>query len=140
MSIKRGVSVLVSVLLCCLLVVSSAWAGNVQRNRWEGVAIGLGAAIIGSALFSNHHHYPPARRYYSPPEVYHHYPPASGYYAPSNDCGYWEIRKVWVPPTYKRIWNPAHYNRRGEWVSGQWIEVEERPGYWEEKRVWVSRR
>lgn len=31
----------------------SAWAGSKQRHRWEGIAIGLGAAMVGSALIHN---------------------------------------------------------------------------------------
>jgi hypothetical protein len=50
------------------------------------------------------------------------------------------VRKEWVQPTYKRVWNPGHYARRGEWIEGQWIEIVDRPGYWTEVRVWVSRR
>ena len=30
-----------------------SWAGSKQQYRWEGVAIGIGAAILGSALIHN---------------------------------------------------------------------------------------
>jgi len=33
-------------------------------------------------------------------------------------------RKIWVPPVYIKVWNPAHYNRKGRWVPGRWIEIE----------------
>ena len=36
------------------LVSTSSWAGSKQQYRWEGVAIGIGAAILGSTLL--HHH------------------------------------------------------------------------------------
>ena len=36
------------------LAATPSWAGSKQQHRWEGVAIGIGAAILGSALI--HHH------------------------------------------------------------------------------------
>ena len=35
------------------LISTSVWAGSKQRHRWEGVAIGVGAAIVGSALINH---------------------------------------------------------------------------------------
>jgi hypothetical protein len=54
--------------------------------------------------------------------------------------GHWEVRKVWVPPSTEKVWNPGHYNRRGHWVRGQWIEIERRRGYWKKEKVWVARK
>ena len=36
-----------------LASVNLASAGQKQRHRWQGVAIGLGAAVLGSALINN---------------------------------------------------------------------------------------
>ncbi len=128
------------------LVASPVWAGNVQRNRWEGVAIGAGAVILGKVLLDHlqhpgydnrvYHHQPP------PPKYKRHklHRPKHKYYPRARRSGHWEIRKVWVPPVYKEIWNPAHYGRRGHWVRGKWIEIEKRPGYWKKERVWVAHR
>jgi len=139
MNAKKVSIVLLLTMLCCSLVVPSARAGNVQRNRWEGVAIGLGAAILGNVLMNHHRYSHPSQT-----AVYHHRrPKAHRAYRPPRPPrhgGYWEMRKIWVPPTYKRVWNPAHYNRRDKWIPGGWIKIEDQPGYWEEKRVWVSRR
>jgi hypothetical protein len=33
-------------------------------------------------------------------------------------------RRIWVPPVYNKVWNPAHYNRKGRWVPGRRIEIE----------------
>ena len=114
----------------------TAWAGNVQRNRWEGVAIGIGAALLGSALFKHHLHRSGERaivhqpdRAYRQRNHFHHKP-----------AGHWEIRKKWVPPVYESVWNPGHYSPRGRWISGHWIEIEKEPGYWTKERVWVSRK
>lgn len=56
---------------------SSSFAGQKQRHRWEGVAMGLGAVILGNALInSNDHCCPPPRRvYYYPPPVVRCPPP-----------------------------------------------------------------
>ena len=56
MNKKRLTKILISAALSLLFAANTSWAGNVQRNRWEGVAIGIGAAILGNALI-NHHRY-----------------------------------------------------------------------------------
>ncbi len=136
---KRDLSILlITALLCVSLLIPSAWAGSKQKHRWEGVAIGIGATLLGCALFKQYQdHTPYSHR--KPAMV-----PAPAYRHPSpRHCrhrGHWEVRKEWVPPTYKRFWNPGHYNHRGEWVAGQWIEIVDRPGYLTEVQLWVSRR
>ena len=122
----------------------AAHAGSVQRQRWEGFAIGLGAAIIGSAILNQQRTgdydrqpqviYRPHRQQHSP--NYH----APGPKRRDHGRGHWEVTKEWVPPTYKKVWNPGHYNRRGEWKSGHWIEIEDTPGYWAKTRIWMGRR
>ena len=117
------------------LQASSVLAGSKQRHRWEGFAIGFGTAIIGSIILDHHHnlhYYKPAPRHNRmhpppPPRVWNH-------------RGHWEMRKVWVPPTYKRVWNPSHYDRGGRWVEGDWIEIVDQPGYWVEEQVWIAGR
>lgn len=112
------------------LAVQPALAGSKQRYRWQGVAIGVGAAILGHAIINSNNEGSSCRKvtvYNSPCP-----PPAHR--------GYWEIRKVWVEPTCKKVWNPAHYNRHGHWVCGQWKMIENVPGYWQEQEVWVARR
>ena len=132
---KRSLLIVsMAVLVSVCIGAGPAWAGNVQRNRWEGVAIGLGAAVLGGILFN---HYQSSRQ---TPDVYDH-PPVyreRGYRRPARYSGHWETRKVWVPPRYKKVWNPGHYSRKGRWVAGRWIKIEKRPGYWKRKRIWVS--
>jgi hypothetical protein len=126
----------IAVFVSISIAVSSAWAGNVQRNRWEGVAIGVGAAILGKVIWDQ---YQGSRH----PEVIVHHAPRykpkpHKYHRPRKARGHWEIRKEWVEPVYKRLWNPGHYDRKGRWVPGRWIEIEKEPGYWIKKRVWVA--
>ncbi len=125
---KRIYIISLTALLSLILLTPPAWAGNTQRDRWEGIAIGLGAAILGSALFNNP----------GDTKVYH----APDYYRPYRRPirGHWEERRVYIPPTYTRVWNPGHYNRRGKWKNGRWIEIQNQPGYWTTEQVWVSRR
>ena len=114
-------------LVCFFLMIPSSWAGSTQRHRWEGVAIGVGAAMLGHALFSQYYnHYTPAKVYYEP--------------KPHRPRGHWEYKKVWVPPTYKKVWNPGHYNKRGRWVPGTWMRVEKEPGHWVKEKIWVTSR
>jgi hypothetical protein len=93
---------------------------------WGGVAAGVGAAILGTALLAPIIHAPPT---YSTVIVK----------APPPRCsGHWESRDIWVPSTSERVWNPAHYDRHGRWVEGHWIEREGSPGHYENRRVWVE--
>ncbi len=124
---------LIAAFTCVSLLAVPAWAGSKQQHRWEGLAIGIGAAIVGSALLNSHNNavgnetaayeapMPPPRRY-----------------CPPRPRGHWEIRRVWVPPTFKRVWNPEHYNHIRERVPGGWIKIIDAPGHWTEYRVWVT--
>ncbi|MCP4107191.1 MAG: hypothetical protein GY749_16895 [Desulfobacteraceae bacterium] len=127
--------------LCFTLSATSALAGSKQRHRWEGVAIGVGAAILGHAIIKNQERQRPEPvvakepRYYPapPPPSYHrkHY---------RNHRGHWEYKKVWVAPVYEKVWNPGHYNRHKKWVKGKWIRIEVEPGHWVKEKVWVGHR
>jgi hypothetical protein len=124
---------LVIVLFEIALVSSTALAGSKQRHRWEGVAIGVGAAILGHAIYQTHKaEQQPQVVYVEPERTYRHN------HGTNNHHGHWEWQKTWVPPTYEKIWNPGHYNRKGHWVSGHWMEVETGDGHWTQERVWVA--
>ena len=125
--------ILVSVFTITILA-PTANAGSTQKHRWEGVAIGIGVALLGNALIKQNKHYlgqarEPVRKRH--PAPYHDY---------RYHRGHWEVRKEWIPPEYKKVWNPGHYNKRGRWVKGHWIEIVDQPGCWVETRVWVTRR
>ncbi|WP_373500788.1 hypothetical protein [Desulfococcus sp.] len=53
MKIKKRVLTAVTVIMGILFTTPSAWAGSKQRHRWEGVAIGVGAAVLGGAILSS---------------------------------------------------------------------------------------
>ena len=130
---KRFISLVVALIGVSLLS-SSALAGSKQRHRWEGVAIGVGAAILGHAIYQKHKAYRhPQVVYIEPRPTYHQRPR----YAPRHHHGHWEWQKTWVPPTYEKVWNPGHYNRRGRWVPGHWIDVQTAEGHWTKERVWI---
>lgn len=133
---SRIVAIGIVAILGLTIIVPSTWAGSRHhrhhRNRHmiQGAAIGIGAFMLGKALHDHARRPPlvarlPVERYEPPP------PP---------QYGHWEIRRVWVPPTYQRVWNPGHYNRRQHWVPGRWIEMVDRPGFWDEQKVWVASR
>lgn len=107
----------------------ASWAGSPAQHRLEGVAIGIGALILTKAIIDHHRHdmasVTPAG-YYRKPHRPRHRP-----------AGYWDIEKAWVPPKYDKVWNPGHYNRRGRWIPGHWMEIEVEPGHWSERKVWV---
>ena len=108
--------------LILVMIGQPVWAGSKQRHRWEGVAIGLGAAVLGSALLHQRHYRRPI-----PDRIYLDPPPPR--------CRYWDYEEVWVPPAYEREWRPGRYNRWGRWIPGRWERSVVSPGHWEEQRV-----
>ncbi len=133
MKSKKRLIGLVIVLSSIALASSSAMAGSKQRHRWEGIAIGVGAAILGHAIFQTHRAEQQPRVVYVDPHRNdrHHF-------GPKHHHGHWEWQQTWVPPTYERIWNPGHYNRKGHWVPGHWIKIETSNGHWIRERVWIA--
>ena len=128
---KRWVVIgLVAVMFFTLSSVSIA--GDRQRGRWEGLAIGLGAVTLYN-LFGHGYFSPviPPHRVYER-HVYHG-PPVV--HKPS---GHWEIRQEWIPERRERVWVPG-YHEDHYWVKGHY-EVRVYPGYYEERRVWVEHR
>lgn len=116
----KKLSLIMAVVMCTsLIAVQASDAGSKQSYRWEGVAIGLGAAVLGNVLLNQCN--PHSRPFYGPPE----YPPK-----------HHRSRKVWVPPQFERTWNPGHYDRHGMWRSGEWITIKIQSGYWKLKRRW----
>jgi len=130
---KKLMISIVATLVCFSLLTVPASAGSKQRHRWEGLAIGVGAAILGSALLNSHNN-----AVSNETASYETPVPPPPRYCPPRPRGHWEIRRIWVPPTFKRVWNPAHYNHRRERVPGGWIKIISEPGYWTQDRVWVT--
>lgn len=133
MKMKMLLVGLVIALFGSALVSSSVMAGSKQRHRWEGVAIGVGAAILGHTIYQTHKAEQQPQVVYVEPERTYRYN-----YGPRHRHGHWEWQKTWVSPTYETVWNPGHYNRKGHWVSGHWMEVETSDGHWSRERVWVA--
>ncbi|MDM8514586.1 hypothetical protein QUF76_00170 [Desulfobacterales bacterium HSG16] len=147
---KKLIITILIIVFSASLFTTQSFAGSKQKHRWEGVAIGLGAAALGGAILSNSRSkdnnravgYNNAPCYYPAPSRPHRKKNVSRHPRKHKrpKRGHWEVRKVWVAPVHERVWNPAHYNRRNEWVKGSWISVEQQPGYWKKDRVWISYR
>ena len=137
MKLKYVLVLLIAVVFLILTVASPAMAGSKSRHRWQGIAIGFGAALLGQALLDQ----PQAPTEYEG-SVYRSkgHRPHGRYRHRHQQHGHWEYRKIWVAPTYKKIWNAGHYNRRGRWVKGHWIEIKVSDGFWRKERIWVAGR
>jgi hypothetical protein len=144
-AMKKYLTIGLLTLFCVAMLTPQAWAGAKQRHRWKGVAIGVGAAILGHALI---HGPSPHYRDYRPhrgggtviiregrdrcdyPERryrrHRHSRPARG----------WDSQRIWISPVYEKVWNPGHYDVNQRWVPGRWIKVVKEPGHWAEKRRW----
>lgn len=107
---NKVLTVMLATILCFSFVATSAWAGSEQRYRWEGIAIGLGAAIVGNVLLNGcYYQPPPAPVCYSRPVVYYSPPPV--YVAPP---------VVYCSPPVVRYapapWRPyRHWKRHRHW-------------------------
>ena len=65
---RKLITILIAAGLCFTLLVTAAHAGDKQRYRWEGVALGiLGATIVGTVLGSPYAHPAPVHFYRDPP-------------------------------------------------------------------------
>jgi hypothetical protein len=127
---KKIIILLIGVVFGLSLVTQPAFAGSKQRYLWQGVAIGAGAVILGHAIVNSCNEGTSCKKV----TVYNHPCP------PPVHHGYWEIRKVWVEPKYKRVWKAGHYNCRSRRVIGRWQMVEKVPGHWKEQEVWIAGR
>jgi hypothetical protein len=82
-----------------------------SRRFWQGLAVGAGAAIVGSALFgaAARAHIDPRWHGYAPVEGYYYYP---GYAAaPLAPCpgGFWGARVVGHAPSGAPIYGKARW-------------------------------
>jgi hypothetical protein len=130
---KKIIIFSMAVIFFLSLLAPSAYAGSKQRYRWQGVAIGAAAAILGHAIVSSNRHDSPPERV-----VVIDRDPQSRRYSNGHHREKWEIREIWVEPRCERVWNPGHYNEYNQWVSGQYIIIEMEPGYWVKERVRVG--
>ncbi len=132
---KKLIIILIGIFLIPLFS-QPTFAKSPQRYRWEGAIIGLGAAILGSAII--HDRYPP--RHYDrrhPPRHYRPPPSPRRYYS---NCEYYEYERFWVPPTYRETLIPGYYDQSGRWIPDRWRRWTVRPGHWEERRICRSDR
>lgn len=118
---------LVALTVCALSSVS--FAGDRQRGRWEGFAIGLGAVTLYN-LFE-HGQFSPVIPPHRPDRTHVHHPPVV--HEPS---GHWEIEREWIPEQREQVWIPGH-REDGYWVKGHY-EVRVYPGHYVERKVWVE--
>ncbi|WP_319525560.1 hypothetical protein [uncultured Desulfosarcina sp.] len=122
MKTKKRFSIIAVLLTSITLVAAPVFAGSKQQHRWEGVAIGLGAAILGHAIYQAHLDASQPRVVYVEPAPEYRQP------RPEHHRGHWEWQKTWIAPTFEKVWNPGHYDRKGRWVPGHWIEVKTSEG------------
>lgn len=153
MKTKYFIAAGLTAILLLTLFGTPAAAGSRERGRFEGFALGFGAALLGHTLLHHHHapgHYkapvdrhPPQRKHFDHRRHGYHKPPADRHpprHRYRHRSGHWELQRIWVPPAFKKVWNPGHYNRRGRWIPGHWTKVPISEGHWKKERVWVSRR
>jgi len=130
MNAKRIISIILFASIAIVFVTPASWAGTPAQHRLEGVAIGIGALILTKAIIDHHRHHEVAA---VTPAAHHN----RKHRARRAPAGYWKIKKRWVPAIYDKVWNPGHYNRRGRWVPGRWIDIKVEPGHWSKRRIWV---
>ncbi len=146
---KKIFTTITIVLVTICFSTVSAKAGAARRHTIEGFMLGTGAALLTAAIIKEIHKKPAGVSQYEAGTAYntdesYRYAGCNRYHRRHHrkaeryeSCGHWEIEKTWVEPVYEKKWNPGHYNRRGEWVSGRLEKFLIRDGYWKEEKVWV---
>ena len=146
-NMKKTISISISVLLLIFLSTVSAHA---DRKTMEGFLIGTGVAILGTAIYHGMNKDSNSQPQYSENHQrrgeYH----SAGYNGYKRGHkhkhhrrhhykhrGHWEVERVWMEPVYEKKWNPGHYGRHGDWVSGRYERFIVKEGYYREERVWV---
>lgn len=150
MNTKSIIAAGLTAILLLVLIGTPAAAGSRERGRFEGFALGFGAAVLGHALLHHHHasgHYhapvdrhPPQRKHFDHRPHGLHKPPIDRHsprHRYDRRRGHWELQRIWVPPVYKKKWKPGHRNPRGRWIPGCWSRVTVSRGYWKKERIWV---
>ncbi|MCD4721134.1 MAG: hypothetical protein K8S13_14940 [Desulfobacula sp.] len=140
---KQIITITTAVLL---LICFSTVSAHADRKTMEGFMLGTGVAILGAAIINGINN--DSRFQYSPNYSRHHRHHYAGYRQgyknryhrkckPHRSRGYWEVERIWIKPVYKKKWNPGHYNRRGNWISGRHEKFIVQDGYFQEEKVWV---
>ncbi len=131
MNAKRLMIIMLIAIFGLVCAAPSSWAGSPQQHRIEGIAIGIGALILGKAILDAAHgdHYPEVT-------VAAHYQARPAHYKTG---GPRKTQRVWVPAQYKRAWTPGHYSHRGLWVPGHWKQIVIQPGHWVNQSVPMRR-
>ena len=71
---RKLITILIAAGLCFTLLVTTAHAGDRQRYRWEGVALGiLGATVVGTVLGAPYAHPAPVHFYWGAPPPHRPY-------------------------------------------------------------------
>lgn len=126
MKFTKSLIITVTTVLGFGLISTSVWAGSKQQHRWEGVAIGVGAAIVGSALI--HHH---AYGFHSGPPVAFSFKYRETHRQPSRHHGYRKSyrgghghQSNWRPHSrghqysgHRRHGDAHGYRQNGKWQS-----------------------
>jgi hypothetical protein len=142
---KRIIAVTTTILLVICLSTVTAHA---DRKTMEGFMLGAGAFILGSAIYNAHHdsvqyipqkttNYKYSHNRYNSNYRYKYKGKHNKKYNRHDKKGHWKTKKRWVDPLYKKRWNPGHYNRKGQWISGRKVSFLVKQGYWQKKKVWV---
>lgn len=131
---KMIAMILVTGILLAVSVVPGH-AGSRDRHLVEGIIIGTGAVIIGTAIaheirgnggavvVKERRHYRHRNRHQN---RHHNWDRRHGRRGRGD--------RVWVEPIHGLRWNPGHYNRRGFWVQGRHEKVIVRDGFWDKRR------
>lgn len=140
---KKIIAVTTSILL---FMCFSSVSAHADRKTMEGFMLGTGVAILGAAIINTIHNESGPQYAGNHARRYDHRHAAYRYgnngkhhrrFNSRGPRGHWEVDRVWIDPVYEKKWNPGHYNRRGEWVSGRHERFLVKSGYYQEEKVWV---
>lgn len=147
-TMKKTIAILTCTVMMIAMSASHAAAGAARRHTLEGFALGTGFALLGAAIYHEMHkdaviQYQPRKK--TPPRQAYRQDRHRKRYADrgrrANEYrgrGHWVVQEQWIPPVYEKRWNPGHYNRRGQWISGHYKKFLVQEGYYKKVKIWVQ--
>lgn len=141
---KKLIAITTSVLVFTFFPTVSAHA---DKKTVEGFMLGTGIAILGAAFYSAIHNDSTPQQYSQNRAQPNKYRNAGYRYGRKQrnhrkarhqvSRGYWEIERIWIDPVYEKKWNPGHYNRKGDWVTGRHEKFLISNGFLKKEKIWV---
>jgi len=135
-----AIVLIVGLFLINVATVAPARAGSGSHHRLEGFALGIGAAFIGSMVFTDHHvwGHTHGHGYGRGHHCKNHH--RRGHHPRNYRHGHREWHRIWEPRDYHKIRKPGNRHHKREHIRGRRFDAPDSKGYWKKERFRASNR